>query len=166
MIFSKFDSEHDRNALCRVLHSILQLSLKKLPLEQLLQDALNEILHTSFLEIEKKGAIFLKEDGQDTLVLKAWVNFGSQMNTCAKVKIGQCLCGQAALIKKVVFCNEINGEHTIGHDNLHNHGHYCIPIIFNDEVSGVLNTYVKEGHTCSEVELDFLQAISNLNFSS
>ena len=41
------------------------------------------------------------------------------------------------------------------------HGHYCIPILSGDHILGVIVLYVKEGHTRSPWEEDFLKAVAN-----
>ncbi|MCG6551473.1 MAG: PAS domain S-box protein, partial [Candidatus Magnetominusculus sp. LBB02] len=41
------------------------------------------------------------------------------------------------------------------------HGHYCIPIMLNKRVLGVLNLYVNEGHESAAEEVEFLTAVVN-----
>jgi PAS domain S-box-containing protein len=42
------------------------------------------------------------------------------------------------------------------------HGHYCVPIITDDELLGVLNLYVKHGHDKTPQEEAFLSAVANV----
>ena len=41
------------------------------------------------------------------------------------------------------------------------HGHYNIPILGDDQVAGVLNLHLNEGHQPDETEQDFLEAVTN-----
>ncbi|MBF0371522.1 MAG: response regulator [Magnetococcales bacterium] len=42
-----------------------------------------------------------------------------------------------------------------------NHGHYCVPILSQGRVLGVLNLYLTAGHQRNDAEEDFLLSISN-----
>jgi len=80
---------------------------------------------------------------------------------CARVHFGKCLCGQAALTKKVQFFDHLSKEHVITYAGTTPHGHYCVPIMFSDRVLGVLNLYVRLGHPYSRSEENFLTAVAD-----
>jgi sigma-B regulation protein RsbU (phosphoserine phosphatase) len=42
------------------------------------------------------------------------------------------------------------------------HGHYCVPIVTDDELIGVLNLYVKHGHERTAKEDRFLSAVASI----
>ncbi len=64
---------------------------------------------------------------------------------CALIPFGKCVCGRAALTKKIEFVEHIDEWHEVIVAGMLPHGHYCAPIIFNDKVIGVINLYVKDG---------------------
>jgi signal transduction histidine kinase len=82
--------------------------------------------------------------------------------SCARIPFGKCLCGQAALTKKIQFVDHLDKRHEIRYASIIPHGHYCVPIIFSDKVLGVLNVYIKEKHAYSQREEGFLAAVANV----
>ncbi|MBF0358814.1 MAG: response regulator [Magnetococcales bacterium] len=144
------------------ISSLLKISMKPLSLSELLQEALVTILYVPWLSTESKGAIFLLEEGGNTLSLRASTGLQQRILTiCERIDVGQCLCGEAALRREIVFKSHVDSDHTVPIPAVDDHGHYCIPIIFNDKLLGVLNVYVPAGHPEIQEEKEFLQAISN-----
>ncbi|MBF0455565.1 MAG: response regulator [Magnetococcales bacterium] len=163
---SKRTAIEERNE--RILQSqiaitkLLKTSMKPLSLSELLQEALGTILFVPWLSTESKGAIFLLDEESNRLILRA--NNGLQdqiLALCSQVVVGHCLCGMAAKKRQIIFKSQIDHDHAIQFPGLANHGHYCIPIIFDDKLLGVLNVYVPAGHPEIQEEKEFLQAISN-----
>ena len=88
----------------KVIGTILHLSLESISLEDFLQQTLEMILDLPWLSLLKKGAIFLVDDDPSVLVMKAHVQLpDSLLTSCARVLFGQCLCGQAATSREIVF---------------------------------------------------------------
>jgi PAS domain S-box-containing protein len=145
------------------LNAILQLSLADGSLDELLSQALDIVLKTPWLQLQAKGSIFLADPDSQTLVLNAQKDLGTPLLTkCAHVAYGTCLCGRAAAGKKTIFANCVDDDHEITYDGMPGHGHINVPILLNDEVLGVLNLYVEEGHPYDESELSFLESVANL----
>jgi len=145
-----------------VLNTILYLSHKDISLIEFLKRSLDILFTTSWLDIEKKGSIFLVEDEQDVLVMKAQKGLPEPiLKECKRIPFSKCHCGQVALTQKVRFSSSLDDCHTVKYDGILPHGHYCVPIIVSGKTIGVLNTYVKEGHSYSEKEEMFLVAIAN-----
>lgn len=147
----------------QTINFILQIFLENLPLEKLLEQVMDTLLSISWLALESKGCIFLADkDDPDFLIMKAQKNLATPLLTlCARIKKGQCLCGTSALTKQIVFENSLNEHHAIRYDGIKPHGHYCIPIVSNGEVLGVLNTYVKHGFERNKRVEEFLSAVAN-----
>jgi signal transduction histidine kinase len=147
----------------KLINSILQISLEPLSLKEQLEAILTSILSIHWLALEQKGSIFLVEDESDALIMKAQLGLAPALLTkCARLPFGVCLCGQAALTKTIVFTNCITDLHNIGYPEMHQHGHYCIPIMIADRVVGVINLYVKHEHVRDEVEINFLSAAAKV----
>ncbi len=143
------------------LNGILQISLLPLSLTEQLQRILELTLEIPWLELVKKGCIFLVKDGTHTLTMAVQVNLPAPLLTmCKEVAYGQCLCGQAAESKTLLFKGCIDEDHHNRPDNMSPHGHYIEPIIAGGELLGVLNLYVQHGHKPQHIEEQFLRAAS------
>ncbi|WP_172632568.1 PAS domain S-box protein [Methanohalophilus mahii] len=144
------------------INEILRLSFKDLPIERLLEKALNLILDIPDFELENAGAVFLVEDDADCLVLKASHGLADPLlRKCARVPFGKCLCGRAASTEKMIFADRVDECHDIHYEGMKPHGHYCTPLRFKNQTIGVLNLYVQEGHTYSAKLEQFLVSSAN-----
>jgi signal transduction histidine kinase len=145
-----------------VVNSLLRLSLEDIPLEQLLERALELLLAIPWLAIEARGGIFLVQDAPKALVLKAQKGLEETLQRqCALLPFGRCLCGQAAATQEVQFADHLDHRHRIRYEGMTPHGHYCIPIVAFGRALGVLNLYVKDRHRRDRREEEFLTAIAN-----
>ncbi len=145
------------------LNSLLKLALEDTTCEELAQKALDVILSLPWLKIEPRGSIFLTGSTPDVLEMRVEKGLDDALKTtCARVPFGRCLCGKAASEKRLQFTSTLTPEHEITYEGMVAHGHYCVPIILDDRVFGVLNTYVKEGHQYDEQEAEALTTIANL----
>lgn len=145
------------------LNTILQISLKNISLKETLEQIIDQIVSIPWLSLESKGAIFLVEDKPEVLVLNAQRGLPlSLQSTCAAVPFGRCLCGRTASSGKVVFADHVDDRHDNRYAGIIPHGHYCVPIVSNEKVLGVINTYIKSGHPYNPREEEFLLAIANV----
>lgn len=145
-----------------IINSLLQLSLKDIPLDELLKQTLDLILSIPWLSFEGRGSVFLVEEDSTVLVMKAQRGIGEPLQKeCARLPLGRCLCGQAALTGEIQFADCINNRHEIHYEGISPHGHYCIPIQLPGRILGVINIYVREGHRRNQREEEFLLAIAN-----
>ncbi|MDP2753088.1 MAG: GAF domain-containing protein [Nitrospirota bacterium] len=141
----------------RALNTLLNLSLKDIPLEELLNNTLDLILSIPWLSVESKGSIFIVEDNPEVLIMKTQIRLSEPIQKlCAIVPFGRCICGRAALTKEMQFADHIDDRHETLHDGMLPHGHYCIPIIFERNTLGVINLYLREGHHRNPKEDEFL----------
>ena len=146
----------------KVIGSILHLSLEPISLEDFLQQTLEIILDLPWLSLLKKGAIFLVENDPDVLVMKAQAKLpDALLSSCAKVRFGQCLCGMAAATRETVFADCVDHRHETLYEGIQPHGHYCIPIMSEDRLYGVINLYLQEGHVAERGEDGFLKLVAD-----
>ncbi len=146
----------------RVISSILQASLKPISLSELLGYSLKAILSIPFISILNKGSIFLVEESGDMLRLEVQHGLPESLKTmCATVPFGRCVCGLAASSRKTVFIDRLGEEHENRYEGIAPHGHYCVPIVSDDRVLGVINSYVPEGHKRTADEEQFLEMAAN-----
>lgn len=151
---------HDTQTIInRLLRDSLDMDIS---LDELIEQALKHLLSLSWLSFESMGCIFLVGDEPDTLIMRSSKGFSENLvRTCEKIAFGQCLCGQAALARKMIFANHVTDAHEIILSEVPDHGHYCVPILAKDKTLGVINIYVKAGHQKTDLEVDFLNAISS-----
>jgi len=147
----------------KIMNSILQISLMPVSLEQQLELILDQILSIQTIELLPNGAILLADVEPGVLVLKAQRGFSEQqLNTCNRVPFGMCHCGRAAQSGQLQFVHCIDETHDFVFDRMQPHGHYCVPIISDNALLGVVALYIQEGHRSSELEVDSLHAIANV----
>jgi PAS domain S-box-containing protein len=147
----------------QALNAILHISLEPIPLDEQLRRTLGLILKLPWLVLERKGSIFLADEGAKVLVMKAQVGMpAGALSACARVPFGTCLCGQAVLAREIVFAGCLDARHTIRYPGIVPHGHYCVPICSGERPLGVLALYVREGHRRSPTEERFLRAVADV----
>ena len=144
------------------IDALLRFGLEQIPLNEILNHCLEEVLFNTWLEVEPRGAIFLvDEDDPHTLVLKAQQNLSEALREqCTRVPFGRCSCGHAAETGLTEFAENIDELHEFVHADMEPHGHYCVPIRSIDRTIGVFVVYVEAGHQRSEVEEMFLEAVA------
>lgn len=147
----------------RVIQSALAIALEPVPLEQQLNSMLDLTLSIPGLALLGKGAIFLVDDPSGGLKLITSRGFHDiQIQRCANIPFGYCLCGRAASTGKIVFVPHVDAHHDVVYDGMCDHGHYCIPIFSGRRLLGVINTYVPAGHVREGIEENFLTAIASM----
>jgi signal transduction histidine kinase len=146
-----------------ILNAMLSISVKPYSLEEMLGRILGYIVSIPGLTLESKAAIFLVEDKTEVLTIKSCREFSKELKTkCAKVPFGRCLCGRAALLKKIIFANWDDRYHENQCKEISPHAHYCVPILSSSKVLGVLNLYVNNNHSHSKEVKAFLYTIANV----
>lgn len=145
-----------------LLNSLLKVTLEAIPIEEILDRALDLILSASFIPTIPKGCIFVTEDNPDVLVLKVQRGMDPQLlENCAQLPFGDCVCGTAASFRKIVYAAHMDKSHEHRCDAETPHGHYCVPIISADTVIGLINVYLKDGHRQDQREEEFLKTVAN-----
>jgi|GEM_PF-6098400 len=148
------------------LGSLLTISLQPSSIEEYLQKVTVVLVTSvSWLQLLPKVGIFLTQEGKHGTVLKLAENYQLHkelINLCDEVEYGQCLCGRAAQTQEIVYADCIDERHDISYPGIEPHGHYCVPIMQDDKVLGVLALYLPEHHQVSQRELDFLQRIADV----
>ncbi len=146
----------------RVLDSILNISLPPLTLKEVLFQSLDAVLSIPAFSLLNKGAVFLVINGEQTLEMVAQRNLpDALLSSCGTLPFGRCLCGKAAATREIVFFNHLNDQHEIRYAGIQPHGHYCIPIMSDGQLLGVLNAYVAAGHVSDEGEKRFLKTVAD-----
>ncbi|MCI4626727.1 MAG: EAL domain-containing protein [Candidatus Magnetoovum sp. WYHC-5] len=147
----------------KIIAQLLHLSLQASSLKTQLELSMDLLLAVPWLALESTGSIYLTDSTKpNTLTRIVERNLPQELlKQCYTIEYGKCLCGLAALNKEIVFTDCINPQHVIKYSGMKPHGHYCVPIKIEEDVLGVLNLYVKEGHTQSKTEVRFLNSFAN-----
>lgn len=142
------------------LSRLFEIAARPNSLEEMLGQCLDELLEVSWLSLLPKGGVFLSDTddhGTPFLRLIAGHNLGKNIHTlCARVEIGHCLCGRAALTKTAIHASCVDHRHDNRFKGMEPHGHYNIPIISGDVLIGVLVFYLPDGYKRDPEQLGFL----------
>ncbi len=141
----------------QVLDQILRISLQSLSFQEILDQSMEAAFTSPAFALLKKGSISLAEDGKEELRLASHYELPGH---CAIVPFGRCLCGRAASSREIIFADHIDERHEITCRGMEPHGHYCIPILANGQLLGVLSAYVETGHVRNEEEEKFLTMVA------
>lgn len=143
-----------------VIAGLLRTGLERIPLDALLVRALDLILSIPWLALERQGAIFVMDHATNELVMTAHSGINPTLpRVCGRLPIGRCLCGLAAQTRETQFADHVDDRHVTRYEGMLPHGHYCVPILADDRVLGVLNVYTKAGHVRTSAEDGFLGTI-------
>jgi len=146
-----------------VLNVMLQCSLANTPLREKLNNHLAGLVTLPWLGIQPKGAIFLMNPSGNALVLTVHQGLApALLSACARVPMGQCLCGKVAQTGQVVESTEVGADHSIRYEGIVPHGHYCAPIIAGNKPLGVLNLYLKEGVSLTDIQRRFIKSVTDI----
>lgn len=144
-----------------VINTLLSFSLEDTTLKEILKQSLDHILSIPWLAFESKGCLFLVEDDSKTLVMKVQSGLEKPLyKECKKIPFGKCLCGRAALTRQIQFAESIDERHEIHYEGMTPHGHYCVPIMYGEELLGILNVYLRAGYQRDQKDEDFLTVVS------
>ncbi|HBI24803.1 MAG TPA: hypothetical protein DDX84_11530 [Nitrospiraceae bacterium] len=145
-----------------ILNELLRIPLGGDSQEDQLGQALDIILSIPWLNTLSKGAIFLLNGENNTLILKAERGLHTDLiSTCSRVKVGHCMCGLAVLSGNIEFTDGLKDLHENRHKGMTPHGHYHIPILSDGRVAGVMVLYLNQGHQTNEYEKIFLEMVRN-----
>jgi serine/threonine protein kinase/serine phosphatase RsbU (regulator of sigma subunit) len=147
----------------QAINAILRIPLEPISFGEQLHRILGLILELPWLSLERKGSIYLADEGAKVLVGKAQVGMPPEaLSACAQVPFGTCLCGRAIAAKEVVFASCLDARHSTRYPGIAPHGHYCVPICSGERPIGLLNLYVREGHQRLPAEEHFLHAVADV----
>jgi len=145
------------------LGELLKLSLTPRPMDELLQEMLDLVLQLPWLDIKRRGAIFLVGDSPVVLEMRAQSGLVPKLlESCRRVPFGKCLCGRAAATREIVFAQHLDERHHVTYDGIVPHGHYCVPFMSDGKVIGVFNTYLQDGHLRDPRDESFLSAVADM----
>lgn len=146
------------------LSALLRLSLKPLPLQAYIEEALRQITGSiNWLSPLSMGAIHLTSRTNDKPQLTVAHNLSPRLSElCGTVPFGECLCGQAAVAGKIVFSDTSPPCQGAGFDDIEPHGYYAIPVKSGASLLGVMLLYLPAGHPSSIHKEQFLYKVAEV----
>ena len=129
------------------INEILSISQKNISFKEQQMMILKELLSSKCFQMVDRGAVFANVYDSEELFLAAQLNFNSLPDTSnTRIPIEQCLCKRALQTGSVVFSGSINSRHEATFEGTESQNHYCVPIMIEGRVLGVINLYVKKEH--------------------
>ena len=145
-----------------MVSSLLHFSLERLTLEELLRRTLDLLIASPWISTDPRGCIFLVEEESGLLLMKAQTGLPEALQkNCARVPLGQCLCGRAALAGRVVRVECDGSGHEMTDELLPPHAHYLVPILLDDRVLGLINLHVDPKHRPSQQDETVLETVAS-----
>jgi diguanylate cyclase (GGDEF)-like protein len=145
------------------LNQLLHLTLQDLPLDKLLQQCLESILGISWLDLQNRGCIYLKQPHAESLHMVAHSNLPEHvLEQCATIIPNNCACGKAIGEETVITVRDDQMPHNASLSKIAEpHNHVCIPIKSKTNTLAVLNLYIARDRLLTEQETIFFQAVAN-----
>lgn len=142
------------------LYEVAAALSRTIDMKELLDIVLSTVTGLKDLSIERKGGIFLVEDGAMRLIShlghsKEFLDLHRDM------KVGECLCGQAVLTGEIIISknSDTDSSHTIRYPGMTPHGHVVLPLKAKNKVLGVLYLYITADIDMDEDRINLLRYI-------
>jgi PAS domain S-box-containing protein len=146
-----------------VLNQILRLALEPNTLEALFEKVLDTLATLPWTTFEPQSIIFLAEENGQSMVPVAHRNMPARtLKACARIPLGDCVCGMVAQTRKSMFVRSDDCCHTRRLASEGPHAHYCAPITKGDQVFGVLNLYSAPDRAKDPNEVELIAAVANV----
>ena len=136
------------------------------PLKQRFTEVMSILFALKSCELESKGGVFLKVEGENFLELFTLKGKFSEefIRKEQRIALGACLCGRAAISGKMIisddcFCDPDHEHQFIG---MKAHGHYIVPIVFNDDILGVLFLYTSPYPARNEERINIFTQVGEM----
>lgn len=145
-----------------VINKLLELSYNEENVNVVLKKSLAIILDSpNSLSINNKGLIFIVNENSK-LELIAKQNISEKIfESCQFVEFGDCDCGKAALTKKSQYTSFLNHPQEKMGSVVCKEDHFSIPIIYKENVYGVLMLFFEGNIQKSEDEIQLFTTLAN-----
>jgi PAS domain S-box-containing protein len=145
------------------MNEILRVSLELIPLEEQFKRTLDLLFSIPWISLESTGSIFVLDQQAQVILMKGQRGLSQELQTsCKEVALGHCLCGRAAATGEIIFADGLDDRHETHYAGMLPHGHYCVPIVSDGQVYGIINLYVKAGHIRRPEEETFLSSVARV----
>lgn len=149
------------NAELAILFQVSSMASRSVEMNFLLADTIETITGMNMLNLERKGAVLLMNDGGHLRLAYEFGHDQEFFRTHQAIATGECLCGMvAASGEMAVEADACSCEcHTIKYAGMEPHGHIIIPLKIRQQVIGVLCLYTAPNTRVDENERKLLMSI-------
>ena len=145
------------------LREMLEAVLKGGGLVDTLDNCLKRLLAVSWLTLLPKGGIFLMDEDRQILRLTVSHELAPEiMSLCARLPLGKCHCGQAAVSRQMQYAHCVDARHEITYAGIRDHGHYSVPIISDNRLLGVLVLYLPRDFPRDPLKEQFISSVTDI----
>ncbi len=129
--------------------------------EEAVKQVMKVLTDMSEYDLLQKGVFFLTEPDKKSLRMLVQYNADNLLQTCMRVPAGKCLCGRVLVSGQPLYKSCVDHEHEFHPSGMKPHGHYVLPIKWEEEMLGVFTLYVADGAPLSERTMGFLRMVSD-----
>jgi PAS domain S-box-containing protein len=153
-----------RNEELAALNAITTTVSQSLDLDQILHDALDEVLQLDMFDGEAKGMLFRLDEQEGTLSLAA--QRGSPKDHPCLIKppqLGECLCGLVVLKGEVIISEDCWGDERHGRrwPGMPDHKDICLPLKVRGKVLGVMNVRLPVSYEIADQDIRLLTSVAD-----
>jgi PAS domain S-box-containing protein len=153
-----------RNKELAALNAVAASVSHSLDLNQILTNALDEVLSLKIISERMYGMLFLLDEQHQTLRLAAQRG-APEDHPCltTPVKVGECLCGQAVQQGKVIISQNSweEQQHTRHWPGMTAHKDVCIPLKARGITLGILEVRLPRAHEINDNDMGLLKAVAD-----
>jgi len=135
-------------------------------LQERLTKILDSLINMRGLELQKKGGVFMREEGAQQLdMMFMRGKFSDEFRQKEQhVSLGSCLCGIAARDGEMVVSDDCfcDPRHHHSFDGMTNHGHYIVPFMADGDCHGILFLYTDPNPARVACRVAMLEQIGEL----
>jgi len=144
--------------------NILHMAMEDVPLNSILNMALNGLGGISWLDVMDKCTVQLFEEGSGRLRAVAQKGFGpAACQACCEGCVpGECVCGKAALEKRPLFMRSDDPVHPPKCRIEGPHSHFCMPMLSGQKLIGVLNLVLGQMERPAKNAEQFVEAFASI----
>jgi len=145
------------------LNKLLRLALEPITLEELFTKVLDIVATLPWTAFEPKSVIFLADASGTALVPAAHRNMTpAALAACARLELGECVCGLAAQQRKTIFARSDEPCHAHHAAGMGPHAHCCAPIVHGERLLGVLALYLPPSAEQDSGQIEFATSVANV----
>ncbi|NOR52377.1 MAG: EAL domain-containing protein [Gammaproteobacteria bacterium] len=146
----------------QLIASVLELSLEPIPFEQRLEQILQQILSTSWLRLQSKGALFIVGEDNQTLEMTTQHGLSSEeIIACETATFGDYICNLVVDSRELINKKSTDQDYTKIFSHTLVHGHYCLPILSGKNLLGVLSLYLDKNYSSSKDQMELLSSVTH-----
>lgn len=145
-----------------VINQLLNLNFSQdKTLLSILQEAMDILLEIPWLKLMKRGGIFLEENNEAQLIVSNDMDIFVEEICSTLININSD-CYQKLKKADVIYSKDIKAFEAMSVNRINLHSHYIVPLVFENELLGMLVFYLPNAHEPKEKEEKFLKSCADV----